>query len=390
MRVAVVHDWLVTFGGAERVLAEILAMFPAAKLFSVIDYLGDADRERLGGQAAETTFIQKLPFARRAYRQYLPLMPLAIEQLDLRGFDLVISSSFAVAKGVITGPDQLHLSYVHSPMRYAWDMQTAYLEASNSTRGLKGIAARYCLHRLRSWDFRSAALIDRIAVNSRYIARRVAKYYRRGATVIHPPVHLFDTPANSNKDDYYVTVSRLVPYKRVDLIAATFAGLPGKRLKVIGDGPEARRLRRHAPPNVEFLGFVPDAEVRNIIGRARAFIFMAEEDFGIAPVEAQMAGTPVIAFGRGGCTETIRNLGHTAPTGVLFNEQTAASLTGALNLFERYHAHITPEACRTNAERFSEFNFRRQFSEWVAREWESFIRREMRPALVSNGASATW
>jgi hypothetical protein len=171
MRVAVVHDWLVTFGGAERVLAEILAMFPAAKLFSVIDFLGDADRERLHGQVAETTFIQNLPFARRAYRKYLPLMPFAIEQLDLRGYDLVISSSFAVAKGVITGPDQLHLSYVHSPMRYAWDMQAAYLEAGHSTRGLKGIAARYCLHRLRSWDFRSAALIDRIAVNSRYIAR---------------------------------------------------------------------------------------------------------------------------------------------------------------------------------------------------------------------------
>jgi glycosyltransferase involved in cell wall biosynthesis len=181
-----------------------------------------------------------------------------------------------------------------------------------------------------------------------------------------------------------------VPYKRVDLIAAAFAALPGKRLKVIGDGLEARRLRRHAPPNVEFLGFLPDAEVRDTIGRARAFIFMAEEDFGIAPVEAQMAGTPVIAFGRGGCAETIRSLGHATPTGVLFNEQTAASLTGAIGLFERYRTRITPEACRANAERFSEFNFRQQFSNWVGREWESFTRREMRPVLVSNGAPAPW
>ena len=236
-RVAVVHDWLVTFAGAEKVLEEILALFPQAELFSVVDFLNEADRGRLAGRRARTSFVQKLPFARRKYRAYLAFMPLAIEQFDLAGFDLVISSSHAVAKGVLTGPDQVHICYCHTPIRYAWDLQAQYLREAGLVSGVRSLIARALLHYVRLWDVRTASGVDYFIANSAYIARRIRKVYRRDAVVIHPPVDTDRFLLRRDKDAFYLTASRLVPYKRVELIVQAFAGMPGRRLLVVGDGP---------------------------------------------------------------------------------------------------------------------------------------------------------
>lgn len=356
MKVAIVHDWLVTYAGAERVLAQMLHCFPDADLFSVVDFLTPADREYLGGRSARTTFIQQLPMSRTRYRMYLPLMPLAIEQMDLRGYDLILSSSHAVAKGVITGPDQLHVCYVHSPMRYAWDLRHEYVGAEAS--GFMIWLKRLLLHRLRLWDQLSAQRPDVLLANSAYIARRISKVWRRPAAVLYPPVDVTGFTPGNVKEDYYLVACRLVPYKRVDIVIRAFAQLPDRRLIVIGDGPEASALHAMATENVEFLGWQDTAGLREGLQRARAFVFAGEEDFGILPVESQACGTPVIAFGRGGLAETVRGLEHEQPTGVLFDEQTPEAVCKAVRSFERHEARITREALVENAARFSEESFR--------------------------------
>ncbi len=353
-RVAVVHDWLVTYAGAERVLEQILALYPAADLFSVCDFLRDDERGFLGGRKARTSFIQRLPFARKRYRAYLPLMPLAIEQLDLAGYDLVISSSHAVAKGVLTGPNQRHVSYVHSPIRYAWDLQHQYLREAALLRGVKSAAARAMLHYMRLWDLRSVHGVDQLIANSEFIARRIRKVYGREATVVYPPVDTERFALNQTKQDYYVTASRLVPYKRVPLIAEAFRRL-GRRLLVIGDGPERAALERAAngARNIELLGRQSDAEVVKLMQEARAFVFAAEEDFGIVMVEAQACGTPVIAYGVGGAAEIVRD----GKTGTLFSKQTPESIIEAVARFEA-GPEMSPYACAENAKRFSNEMFR--------------------------------
>lgn len=366
LRVAVVHDWLTVYGGAERVLEQILAVVPHAQLFSLVDFVPAAQRGFLGGRPVRTSFLQGLPWARTRYRHYLPLMPLAVEQFDLSGFDLIISSSYAVAKGVITGPDQLHISYVHSPVRFAWDLQHQYLTHSGMTRGLRTVLVRGMLHHLRMWDSRTANGVDHFIANSSFIARRIWKVYRRAADVIHPPVDLAGFRLTADKDDYYLTASRLVPYKRVDLIVQAFAQLPHKRLIVVGDGPGLERIRRLAAPNVTIAGFLPAAEMRACMERARAFIFAAEEDFGIVMVEAQAYGTPVIAYGKGGAQEVIRDLGEPHPTGVHFAEQSVESLVGAIERFEGAAEHIDPMDCRRNAERFGQARFRAELAQAIA------------------------
>ncbi|PVZ15706.1 MULTISPECIES: glycosyltransferase family 4 protein [unclassified Pseudomonas] len=365
MKIAVVHDWLVTYAGAERVLASILALWPQADLFAVIDFLSDQDRARLGGKRATTTFIQRLPKARTHYQRYLPLMPLAIEQLDLSGYDLVISSSHAVAKGVLTGPDTLHISYVHSPIRYAWDLQHQYLNESGMAKGLKGAVARMVLHYMRLWDQRTAPAVDCFVANSQFIARRIEKAYRREAQVIYPPVDTRGFTLQPQKQDYYVTAQRMVPYKKVPMIVEAFAKMPDKRLVVIGDGPEMDKVRKAAGSNVTLLGQQPFDVLREHLQNAKGFVFAAEEDFGISPVEAQACGTPVIAFGRGGVLETVRGLEQENPTGVLYREQSATALAAAVQRFEREHARITAQACRDNAERFSERHFEHQLRHLV-------------------------
>jgi glycosyltransferase involved in cell wall biosynthesis len=366
-RVAIVHEWLVTLGGSERVLRELISLYPDCDLFTVVDFLNDAERAEILGKHARTTFIQKLPFARKKYRTYLPLMPFAIEQLDLSEYDLIISSSHAVAKGVITGPDQLHICYCHSPIRYAWDLQHQYLHQSGLTRGLKSLSARLILHYIRIWDTRTAIGVDKFVANSAFIARRIQKLYRRDALVIHPPVDIGMFTARLDKEDFYLTASRLVPYKRVDLIVEAFASMPQRRLIVIGDGPEMERVRKLAGPNVTLLGFQSNDVLRDHLQRARAFVFGAEEDFGILPVEAQACGTPVIAFGKGGALETVIGLDNAqgkAPTGLFFDEQTVPAVIDAVERFEM--CHINPADCRAWAENFSIEVFRKAFNAVVS------------------------
>jgi len=358
LRVAVVHDWLVTNGGAERTLARILECYPQAELFTLVDFLPREERAFLGGRPIHTSFLQRLPFARRYYRAYLPLMPLAVESFDLSAFDLVISSSFCVAKGVLTGPDQVHVSYVHSPMRYAWDLQHQYLEQHGLGHGLRGLLTRRLLQRLRVWDVCTANGVDCFVSNSQFVARRIWKIYRRESAVIHPPVDTeFFQPAQAEHEDYYLTASRLVPYKCTRLVIDAFAQLPERRLVVIGDGPEFARLQAVAGPNVMMLGYQPTAVVRDYMQRARAFVFAALEDFGIAPVEAQACGTPVIAYGRGGVTESVVE----GKSGVFFPEQTAESLAVAIQQFELRRSRFSAAEVRSTALRFGAERFKQQF-----------------------------
>lgn len=363
VKVAIVHDWLVVSGGAEKVLKNIIECFPSADIFSIVDFL--EDRECVKGKSVQTSFIQRLPFARRRYRAYLPLMPLAIEQVDLSGYDLVISSSHAVAKGVLTGPNQVHVSYVHSPIRYAWDLQHQYLRESHLSTGIKSAMARVLLHYIRGWDARSANGVDHMVANSYFIARRIKKAYQRESTVIYPPVDLANMKVCTQKEDFYVTASRMVPYKRIDLIVRAFSQTPGRRLVVIGDGPEMKRIKALAAENVVILGHQPSDVLVDYLRRARAFVFAAEEDFGISVVEAQACGTPVIAFGRGGALESVIGLPLERPTGVFFGEQTLESLLEAVSRFEDNAALFDPRQCRRNAERFSSENFKAALTHFI-------------------------
>ncbi|MDF7794295.1 MULTISPECIES: glycosyltransferase family 4 protein [Pseudomonas] len=367
MRIAIVHDWLVSYAGAERVLASLINVWPAADLFAVIDFLSDQDRAHLHGKVARTTFIQKLPGARKHYSRYLPLMPLAIEQLDLSGYDLIISSSHAVAKGVLCGPDQLHISYVHSPIRYAWDLQHQYLQESGLSKGIKGGLARLILHYIRLWDQRTSTGVDAFIANSGFIGARISKAYRRDSTVIYPPVDTLGFTAQGTRGDFYLCASRMVPYKRMPMIVEAFAAMPDKRLIMIGDGPDLAKAQAIASQvsNVTLLGFQPSNVLLEHMRSARAFVFAAEEDFGISPVEAQACGTPVIAFAKGGVMETVRGLDHPQPTGVFYGQQTVASLIAAIGEFEAAQSRLSPEACRANAERFSVARFEQEIKAFV-------------------------
>ena len=361
MRVAVIHDWLVLKVGSEAVLEQILQLYPQADVFTLVDFLPAEDKKAFAAASFHTSFIQKLPFARTRYRSYLPLMPLAIEQFDLSAYDLVISSSHAVAKGVLAGPDQVHVSYVHTPIRYAWDLQHSYLKEAGLAKGFKSLLARLILHYIRLWDYRTANGVDRFAANSHFIARRIHKVYRREAEVVYPPVNLQAFALHEAKEDFYLTVSRFVPYKKIPLIAQAFAQMPDKNLVIIGDGPEAQAVRAAAGPNVTILGHQPRDVVIDHMQRAKAFVFMAEEDFGIVPVEAQACGTPVIAFGKGGATETVLD----GQTGVLFSAQTAQALAQAVARFEGLAATLDPQVIRKNAESFGIEQFRAKFRAFV-------------------------
>jgi glycosyltransferase involved in cell wall biosynthesis len=365
VKIAIVHDWLVTYAGAERVLEQMLAVFPQADLYSLIDFVPPDQREFLGGRRVRTSFVQRLPFARTRYRQYLPILPLAIEQFDLTGYDLVISSSHAVAKGVLTGPDQIHVCMCYSPIRYAWDLQHQYLRQAGLDRGVRSLLARYLLHRVRLWDVRTANGVDHFIAISRFIARRISKAYQRDSAVIYPPVDVEYFVPGGRRESFYLTASRMVPYKRIDVIIDAFAGMPDRRLIVIGDGPEMSRIKAKAGPNVELLGHQPLPVLRDHLQRAQAFLFAAEEDFGIAPLEAQACGTPVIGYGRGGLLETVRGLDDPLPTGVFFAEQEPEAVRQAVARFEREGGSITAEACRANAMRFEPGRFRREFREYV-------------------------
>ena len=367
MKTALVHDWLTTPAGSEQVLGAIAALYPGAPIHTLVHTPTNFRGQPWDGREIHTSFLQRLPLAQRHYQKLLPLFPLAIESFNFDGFDTVISSSHAVAKGVITRADQLHLSYVYTPIRYAWDMRGQYLGQTGLNRGVKGVAVSLILHYLRQWDVATANRVDAFVATSRYIARRIWKTYRRPSRVIYPPVDLDRFKPSDKREPFYLTVSRLVPYKYVDRIVDAFTrmNLP---LVVIGDGPERERVERAAGPSVTVLGRQSDEVVRDHLSRCRAFVFMADEDFGIAPVEAQASGAPVIAFGRGGSLETVAG----GKTGVFFNEQTSDSLRDAVARFEREAGAFRIEDMIEHSQRFSRPRFDREFTAFVGEMTERF------------------
>lgn len=362
MKIAIVHDWLVESGGAEKVLAELINIYPEAEVFSTVDYLTALQRDSiLKGKQANTTFIQRLPGS-KGYKKYFPLMPLAIANLDLSKYEIVISSSSSVAKGVITGPNQIHICYCHSPMRYAWDLQHQYLKETGLARGVKSLLVKYMLHKMRVWDVISSFGVDHYIANSHFIARRIKKVYRRGADVIYPNVAVEDFEMIDQKSDYYFTCSRMVPYKKIDLIVEAFSGMPDKKLVVIGDGPDMEKIKGKAATNIELMGYQPFEVLKEKMGNARAFVFAAEEDFGIVPVEAQACGTPVIALGKGGALETVsENI-----TGVFFKDQNIESLREAVDRFESMTFNAS--RIREHAEGFSTQRFRSQIESLISKK----------------------
>ncbi|WP_407300992.1 glycosyltransferase family 4 protein [Klebsiella quasipneumoniae] len=370
--VGIVADWLVTYAGAERVIKEFLDIFPESELYSIVDFLQPEARNELHGKHAVTSFIQNLPKSKNNYQKYLPLMPLAIEQLDVSSHDIILSSSHAVAKGILTGPDQLHISYVHSPIRYAWDLQHQYLREAGFNKGIKASIVKYLLHKIRLWDYRTANGVDHFIANSQFISRRIKKVYNRESTVIYPPVDVERFTLNDKKEDYYFTASRMVPYKRIDLIVEAFSKMPEKKLIVIGDGSEIGKVKSKASKNVEILGYQPNHIMLEHMQNAKAFVFAAEEDFGITPVEAQACGTPVIAFGKGGSLETIRPLGVDNPTGLFFSEQTIESIISQVNAFEQNVDIFEPENCRLNSLRFSSSRFKNEMDNFIKDKWLKF------------------
>jgi glycosyltransferase involved in cell wall biosynthesis len=368
MKKALVHDWFVVYGGAEKCVESFTNIYEDFDIYSLVDYLDDKDRERiLKGKKANTSFIQRLPFSKSKYRQYLPLFPIAIEQFDLKEYDLILSSSHAVAKAVLTHPNQLHISYVHTPMRYAWDLYHQYLKESGLDKGIKGILAKYFLHKIRQWDITTINRVDHYIANSHYVAKRIKKLYGKDSVVIYPPVDVDKFTINENKEDFYLTVSRMVPYKKIDLIVEAFKYID-KKLIVVGDGPDMEKVKAKAGKNVEILGYQPDEVIINLMQKAKAFIFAAEEDFGITPVEAQACGTPVICYGVGGVRETVID----NKTGIYFMKQDVQTLVDAVNKFEKMQDNFDPKIIRENALKFSRYRFEEEIRKFIEEKYHEF------------------
>jgi glycosyltransferase involved in cell wall biosynthesis len=367
-KIAIIHDWFDTLGGSESVVEQIIHLYPQADLFGLVDFLPQDERGIIQNKTVRTSFIQNLPFARKHFRNYLALMPLAVEQFDLSPYSLVLSSSHAFAKGFIPTPGQIHISYIHTPIRYAWDLQPVYLKNSHLEHGLKSCLARSILHYIRNWDSRSANGVDVLIANSHFTAQRIWKYYRREAQIIYPPVDIDAFEFHETKEDYFLIVSRLVHYKQVQTIIDAFRLLPQQHLIVVGDGPLYKELDRDKPANVEMIGRQDQAGVIRYMQHARALVYAAKEDFGIVPVEAQACGTPVIAYGAGGALETVNNLDASHPTGLFFAEQTPEAVAEAVKVFLEKGKNFSPHDCQANAARFSIARFRDEYQAVVDAE----------------------
>lgn len=375
LRLAVVHEWLTAYAGSEKVVAATLELYPDAPVYTLAHDPAPFRHTPFARHPIHTSFIQRLPGGRRHHRLYLPLFPLAVEQFDLRGFDVVFSSNHAVAKGVLTRAGQFHVSYVHTPVRYAWDVYFDYVRGSGARFGPRSLLARLALHYLRLWDVASANRVDLFLASSRYVAERIRRTYRRAARVVHPPVDVTRFQADRPREEFYLTVGRLVPYKRTDLIVEAFREL-ALPLVVIGTGPETARLRRLAGPHTRLLGEQSDAVVADHMARCRAFVFAADEDFGIAPVEAQAAGAPVLAYGAGGALETVLH----GQTGWLFGEQSVAALAAAVRAERARAEPLAPAACRRQAERFAKPLFQNRIRAILEEGREQLRRRGLPPA----------
>lgn len=366
---ALVHEWLTpkATGGSELVVKEILK-YINADVYALIDFESTNPESYLFGRSIGRTFLQHFPLAENGVQKYLPFLPLAIEQLDLRNYDIILSSSHTVAKGVITTPQQLHICYCHATMRFAWDLTFDYLAHSFMGQGIQGMMTRYLLHGLRQWDVLTANRVDFFAANSQHTASRIWRYYRRPAEVIYPPVNIDRFSYQTKKEDYYLIVSRLVSYKKVSLIVEAFNQLK-LPLIVIGTGPQLAKIRQLAQPNVQILGFQPDDVVEKYMAGAKAFLYAAYEDFGIAPVEAQACGTPAIAFGAGGTSETVRDIRQHPlnGTGILFAEQSVTAIVEAVQTFIAHQGKFNPEVARSHAAKFSPDIFKQRYLDFVDR-----------------------
>jgi glycosyltransferase involved in cell wall biosynthesis len=374
-RVAIVHYWFVSHRGGERVVESLADMFPDADLFSLV-----VDRETLSeslrSRPIKTSFLQHLPGSRRWYRCMLPLYPLALEQFDLSSYDLVLSSESGPAKGVITSANTCHVCYCHSPMRYLWDFYHRYKSAATlglCTRPLFALATHY----LRLWDAASADRVDYFVANSHNVAARVRKHYRRECSVVYPPVNVKAGYLAEEIEDYYLAVGQLVDYKRMDL-AIMACNLLGRKLRIVGHGEEYTRLRKVAGPSIQFLGSVSDSELHEQYAHCRALLFPGEEDFGMVPVEALSFGRPVIAYGRGGITETVKGWDSRSlnvpenSSGIFFSEQSVHSVIQAIQAFEKIEQGFRPSFIRQQADRFSPEHFQRRFREVLEQKWRQF------------------
>ena len=369
MKTAIVHEWLVNYAGSEKVVDSFTNMWPDADVFTLVDFLDDDLRDIiLKGHHAHTSFIQHLPYARNQHRKYLPLFPRAVESFNLKNYKLIISSSHAVAKGVRKKKNQLHISYCHSPMRYAWDEADYYLQEANLTSGFKGKLAQYLLKYLRRWDIKSAKNVDYFIANSNHIAAKIKRIYNRHADVIYPPVDTQIFSLVTEKEDYYLTASRLVPYKRIDLIVDAFANMLDKKLVVIGSGPEKEKIKAKATPNIDVNGYQDFETLKSYMEKAKAFVFAAEEDFGIIVVEAMACGTPVIAGNYGGTAESVID----GTSGILFQNQNVESIVNAVKRFDIISHSMNYKEIRMQAEKFSRYTFEHNIKEYVNEKLKSF------------------
>lgn len=369
MKVAIIQEWLVTVGGSDKVVKAIADVFPDADIYTLVAKKEVCDELGINWDKVHTSFIQKMPFGTKKHRAYLPLFPFAIEQFDLRGYDVIISSSHCVAKGVLTKADQLHICYCHSPIRYVWDMYNEYLEESNLTKGLKSWLVRYLLHRIRKWDMLSSFRVDHYISNSDYVGQRIKETYRRESTTIHPNIDISNFEYYGQKEDFYLASSRLVAYKKIDIIIEAFNRMPEKKLVVIGGGPNLKKYQEMAKENVTVMGYQPFNVLKEKMQKAKAFVFAADEDFGMIPIEAEACGTPVIAYGHGGSLETVSD----GETGLFFHEQTPESIIEAVKHFESLgETPFSYEKCRKWAESFSEERFKKEIKEFVETKYKEF------------------
>lgn len=375
VKTAIVHEWLVNYAGSEKVVESFTNIWPDAEVYALVDFLDDELRRIiLKGKNTHTSFIQHLPYAKTKHRKYLPLFPRAIESFNLRKYKLIISSSHAVAKGVKKRKSQLHISYCHSPMRYAWDEADYYLQEANLNRGLKGFLAQYVLKYLRKWDVKSEKGVDYFIANSKHIAAKIKRIYNRNADVIYPPVDTQKFSLVTQKDDYYVTASRLVPYKRIDLIVDAFAKMLDKKLVVIGSGPEKEKIIAKATPNIDVIGYQDFDSLKSYMEKAKAFVFAAEEDFGIIVVEAMACGTPVIAGNYGGTAESVVD----GVTGILFPEQSVDSIVEAVKRFDVISHSMNYPEIRFHAEKFSRQTFEHKINDYVEEKLKTFLHSQVK------------
>jgi len=369
MKVAIIQEWLVSVGGSDKVVKAISDIFPDADIYTLVANKNVCEELGIDYSKVHTSIIQKLPFGAKKYKMYLPLFPYVIEQFDLRGYDVVISSSHAVAKGVLTKADQLHICYCHSPIRYGWDMYNEYLEEANLAKGFKSFLARYLLHRIRKWDVLSSFRVDHFISNSNNVGKRIKKTYRRHSVTIYPNIDISSFTPCYQKEDFYLASSRLVPYKKIDVIVEAFNQMPDKKLVVIGAGSDFDKIKNIAKSNITVMGYQPFDVLKEKMQKAKAFVFAADEDFGMIPIEAQACGTPVIAFGKGGSLETVVE----NETGLYFYEQTPDAIIDAVTRFEKMQKTLDYNKIRTHAEKFSEERFKTQFENYVMEKYNECL-----------------